>query len=80
MTVEHLKSLLASLDETYELVLAVPAPGEAVAASWLLAEREAGRALTSWNEHGGADAYAVYRAAADRASAAQDALARQSAR
>jgi hypothetical protein len=42
--------------------------------AWAAAELEAADALHAWRMRPGAEAYATYRAAADRASAAQDAL------
>ncbi len=42
--------------------------------SWAAAELEAADALHEWRMRPGTESYAVYRAAADRASAAQDAL------
>jgi hypothetical protein len=41
------------------------------------AQEEARLAYAAWSAHPGADAYAVYRAAQDRADAAQDMLARR---
>jgi hypothetical protein len=43
---------------------------------WLAAQAEADDAYWHWRDHPGAPAYAVYRAAQDRADAAQDRLAR----
>jgi hypothetical protein len=42
--------------------------------SWRAAQREASDAYELWTELPGRDAYAVYRAAQDRADEAQDAL------
>jgi hypothetical protein len=44
--------------------------------AWDEAQDECDAAYTAWQRDGGRDAYAVYRAAQDRADAAQDALAR----
>jgi hypothetical protein len=41
---------------------------------WRLAERDAADAYAYWRRSKDADSYAVYRACADRADAAQDAL------
>jgi hypothetical protein len=45
-------------------------------AVWTVARAEANLAYDLWSESRSAEAYAVYRAAEDRADAAQDALAR----
>jgi hypothetical protein len=42
---------------------------------WHEAKAEASQAYSDWQAAGGADVYAAYRAAQDRADAAQDALA-----
>lgn len=44
-------------------------------AIWTVARAEANLAYDAWVERPGADTYAIYRAAEDRADAAQDALA-----
>lgn len=46
---------------------------------WSAARAEANLAYTDWREGGGPEAYAVYRAAEDRADSAQAALAATSA-
>ena len=78
MTSLELREILDHLDDTLELVL----PGlrerddtDALVMAWLIANREAGVALRSWCRRGGQEPYTLYRAAADRADAAQDALA-----
>jgi hypothetical protein len=43
-------------------------------AVWSAARAEANLAYEAWCRRGGAEAYAVYRAAEDRADAAEDAL------
>jgi hypothetical protein len=48
---------------------------ECLRAVWLEAQGEAHAAYEDWREGGRPDGYAVYRAAQDRADAAQDALA-----
>ena len=78
MTVHQLHEMLGDLDDTRELVLEAP-PGDDDHADPLLlayrsAARRAGIALASWRREGGAEAYAAYRALADQADAAQDAL------
>ncbi len=45
-------------------------------ALWTVARAEANLAYDVWADFPGADTYAIYRAAEDRADAAQDALAR----
>jgi hypothetical protein len=45
--------------------------------SWRAAQAAAARAYAAWCRVPGPDGYAVYRAAQDRADAAQDALARR---
>ena len=56
-----------------------PADGERsrdeLFALWSVAHAEANLALDAWRDHPGADAYAIFRAAEDRADAAFDALA-----
>jgi len=66
---------------TVELVIAAasPSPASPVAA-WRLAEDDATRAYAEWRRLRDARSYAVYRASADRADAAQDELAASVAR
>ncbi len=77
MTVQQLHSMLETLDDTRELVLEAPQADlhHPLFTAWLGAERRADRALATWREQGGPEAYAAYRAAADEADAAQDAVA-----
>ena len=49
---------------------------DALFAEWSAARAEANLAYDAWCERPGADAYAVYRAAEDRADAAEASLAR----
>jgi hypothetical protein len=81
MTPWRLDDLLGTLLDGGVIVLA-PSPeggGDALHAAWRTAEDEAVRAYEAWREsRSGAD-YAVYRACAARADAAQDALARRAA-
>ena len=74
MRVTDLKALLDEVPDTRELVLrrTTPDPGYG---AWSDASEEAEHAYWRWRHQGGAEAYAVYRAAQDRADAAQDALA-----
>lgn len=78
MTVHQLHQMLGDLDDTRELVLEA-SPGAAdddpLRLAWRAAAGRAARALESWRARGGAEAYAAYRALADQADAAQDALA-----
>jgi len=75
MSLSELKILLEHVADTRELVLdaAAPPAGE-LHAAWHAARREAGAAYEAWCCRGGREAYLVYRAAADRADAAQDTL------
>jgi hypothetical protein len=78
MTVHQLHEILAELDDTRELVLESAAPEadeDPLFLAWRVAERRAGEALERWRGTGGCDAFAAYRALADQAAAAQDALA-----
>lgn len=76
---DALIELLATVPDTREVVIK-PA-GEPLAvrdpllAAFRAARAEADAALEHWRAWPGAEAYAVYRAAEDRADAAQDSLA-----
>jgi hypothetical protein len=79
MSSQDLKALLEDVEDTRELVLASLAHSSAsgedgLMAAWLAARTEASYALEHWRESPGPRAYAVYRAAEDRADAAQAAL------
>jgi hypothetical protein len=75
MTTPDLKALLDDVPDTRELVLrAPPAVRDLVHAAWKDAHAEATAAYAAWRATGGEDAYAAYRAAQDRADAAQDAV------
>jgi hypothetical protein len=80
MSPQHLHELLDDLADTREVVLRerVP-PARRLAelfAMWSAARAEANEAYDHWRAAPGADRFAVYRAAEDRADAAEAALAR----
>jgi hypothetical protein len=84
MSPQHLHQLLDDLDDTCEVVLRdrVP-PARRLAelfAMWSAARAEANEAYDHWRWRPGGDAFAVYRAAEDRADAAEAALARDTLR
>jgi hypothetical protein len=78
MTVNQLHEMLGDLDDTRELVLEAPhadaEDADPLVLAWRAAARRAQRALGAWRISGGGEAYATYRALADQADAAQDAL------
>lgn len=80
MTSDHLQLLIEQIEDMRGLVL-LPQdsdPGwviEELEAVWWAARAEANDAYVAWRSVSGAAAYAVYRAAEDRADAAQDVLA-----
>ena len=78
MSVQELRELLERIEDTREIVLG-PAPGEFSRAGepltvWRAARAEANAALETWRREPGEAAYAVYRAAEDRADAAEASL------
>jgi acyl-CoA reductase-like NAD-dependent aldehyde dehydrogenase len=83
MSRQELEDLLERVEDTREIVLA-PTPGRLTGEEladelyfvWDAARHEANDAYAVWHAHPARDTYAVYRAAADRADAAADALAR----
>ena len=79
MSLQELKTLLDQVADTRELVLrreAARGPAwNAVYDAWSDAHEEAEAAYRTWRFGGGREAYAAYRAAADREDAAQDAVA-----
>ncbi|HEU4656195.1 MAG TPA: hypothetical protein VFR97_01655 [Capillimicrobium sp.] len=75
MTTRELRDLLRDVPDTREIVIRPQHPaGDALAAAWRAAEEDATRALEAWRAHPGREAFAAFRAAQDRADAAQDAL------
>lgn len=82
MTVHQLHEMLGDLEDTHEIVIEAPHTDadDPLVSAWRSAARRAARALSAWRVSGGAEAYARYRALADQADAAQDALAVTAAR
>jgi hypothetical protein len=74
MTPRRLMEYMEELTSTGDYVLSHPHP-DPLTASWLDAEADAVAAYEMWSVEGDAESYAVYRAYADQADAAQDALA-----
>lgn len=77
MTVRHLHDLLHGLGDTREVVVRRRGrgrPGDVLEEVWRAAQDEADQAYRAWCDLRGRDAYLAYRAAADRADAALDAL------
>ena len=75
MTVRQLHQLLRGLGDTREIVIGHGPSEDVLHAVWRAAQDEADDAYAAWREHPGREAYLAYRAAADRADAALDALA-----
>lgn len=80
MSTQQLRSMLDQLEDTREVVVAASGADrirqiDALFAVWSVADAEAHIAYESWCAERSGDAYSVYRAAQDRADAAQDALA-----
>jgi hypothetical protein len=73
MTTQQLHDLLEAVPDTREIVVVHPADDGLVSA-WRAAQEEAAGALRAWRDWPGGEAFAAYRAAQDRADAAQDAL------
>jgi hypothetical protein len=71
----ELKTLLDQVADTREIVLRQPRTWSADFDAWSDARDEALQAYASWRIAPAAESYAVYRAAQDRADAAQDTLA-----
>ncbi len=85
MTTQELRQLLEHVEDTRELVLREPEPADdqwrldELRVVWSAARAEANLAYDAWRARGGREAYTVYRAAEDRADAAEDALATEAA-
>ena len=76
MSAQELHRLLEEVPDTFELVVLSPdAEPDGLLAAWRCAHDEASRALSAWRRAPGPEAFAAFRAAQDRADAAQDALA-----
>src|SRR5918997_1021539 len=81
MTTRELRQLLEHVEDTREIVLrgrglsGSPSELDERHAVWGAARAEANLAYEAWRSAGGGEAYAVYRAAEDRADAAEDTLA-----
>jgi hypothetical protein len=75
MTVRQLRNLLRGLNDTRELVVRRRGGGDVLREVWRAAQDEADSAYAQWAQRRGTEAYMIYRAAADRADAALDALA-----
>ena len=84
MSTRQLHELLDGLGDTREFVIREPVPAATVVtelfAMWSAARAEANDAYDLWRTHPGANAFSVYRAAEDRADAAEAALAQSAAR
>ena len=79
MSAQDLRDLLEHVDDTWEIVLPPVGLGGSelvgeLAAVWWAARAESNDAYERWRRVGGADAYAAYRAAEDRADAAAEGL------
>jgi hypothetical protein len=80
MSVQELRELLERIEDTREIVLRPsPSPGDISRAGeplavWRAARAEANSALEAWRRDPGDAGYAVYRAAEDRADAAEASL------
>ena len=74
MIIRQLQNLLQDLADTCELVVARAGSGDVLHQVWQVAQEEADAAYAWWCERPGREGYAAYRAAADRADAAMDAV------
>lgn len=74
MTGRQLHDLLHGLEDTREIVMPRGTAGDGLHDVRRAAQDDADEAYAMWRERGGEEAYLAYRAAADRADAALDAL------
>jgi hypothetical protein len=77
VSIRELKTLLDQVADTREIVLRRPRTWSADYDAWSDARDEALQAYARWLSAPAAESYAVYRAAQDRADAAQDTLAQR---
>lgn len=78
MTAQQLYDLLTDVPDTREIVISVTPRAEQpdeLLEAWRAAREEANAALDFWRASGDRRSFSVFRAAEDRADAAQDALA-----
>ena len=75
MTRRNLQQCIQELDSADGEYVLIHPHGDPVTASWLDAESDAVAAYETWARDRDHESYAVYRAYADQADAAQDALA-----
>jgi hypothetical protein len=77
MLARDLQDALDAIPDTGEIVIVLPSPPEVdeMLAAWRHAHAEATAALERWCTSRTREAFAAFRAAEDRADAAQDALA-----
>lgn len=73
MTAQQLHDLLEAVPDTREIVVGHPTD-DGLMAAWRAAHDDASQALRAWRDWPGGEAFAAYRAAQDRADAAQAAL------
>lgn len=78
MSVDELRSLLDQVPDTREIILRRSGGWSAERDAWREAHDDAVDAYRCWRAWGTRTEYAAYRAAQDRADAAQDALAARS--
>jgi hypothetical protein len=77
VSIRELKTLLDQVADTREIVLRRPRTWSADYDAWSDARDEALQAYARWLSEPAGESYAVYRAAQDRADAAQDTLAQR---
>ena len=77
MLARDLQNVLDAIPDTGEIVIVLPSPPEVdeLVLAWRSAHSEATAALECWRGWRTREAFAAFRAAEDRADAAQDALA-----